>query len=461
MGVAGYLARVKHLTAMALLRMGNAPRRHADDGNGDATRTVGEDCDDAIKQPLKYTRKDSRMLAFVIHKQSDPDFSKESLGNSINQGCQYITHFFKDIVEHSVVLDSSNNPSECSLVGIQEQIRVCSEAVGKDGLFVLYLSGHGRPHGFFPGDYSSAKGNTLSVRELASCLKVATRKAKYVLVILDCCCAGKITDRLVKKTPGNVYILSACTGLETTLASATLGCSLFTYFVGKALDNHPVSNCTLDLYNVHKDCQACVNAMTSLIMQIGQEGLQTSQYESKLERGSVDTDGTEMIVLCLETIKWLEERKCHCIVLEEKRAFNDGCLFNSEQRLLKLAISLLMYSVASTELWYKNVESPRDLDRVANPAIFLEAFDKVKEIIPIQQVTTDNVVDLNCQSLEFFWDALENGCGFIITHEQMNQRYTKFRNLLKNMKFDTGDAKVRIMIILFYILIFQHITILL
>ena len=167
--------------------------------------------------------KESFMLAFAIDKQNHDSAGIHSLGDTIKQGCDYITRIFaaKKMVDNNsvTVFQSSTNPEECSKKGIQEQICKCTRNVDENGLFVLYLSGHGLSHGFLPGDYSAGELNSISAKLLSNCLASAWSSIGNILVILDCCMAGMLAKKLAELVPRNVWILSACTGSETTLTS--------------------------------------------------------------------------------------------------------------------------------------------------------------------------------------------------------------------------------------------------
>ena len=391
--------------------------------------------------------KESFMLAFAIDKQNHGNAGIHSLGDTIKQGCKYITGIFvakKLIDENSVkVFQSSTNPDECSKKRIQQQIRKCTSNVGGNGLFVLYLSGHGESHGFLPGDYSAGERNSISANLLSNCLASAWSSIGNILVILDCCKAGMLAKTLAKLVPRNVWILSACTGSETTLTCKPLGCSIFTYLVGRAINNIPdsfeVSETSLNA--IHKSCTASVKALTALSSD------ELLYYESGLEQGRrrVDTDGHDSVVN-----EWLKEKNQHITILVKERAFEDERLCGKEKRVLKIALSLMMYSVARLKL---NSQKGKQIS--PNPDIYLCAFNEAVNVFCHNfKFELEITSELRLQCLEFYWEnvrkALLNQQMLI---EEIEKCYKEFRASLRDQGYETDKSIVSVCIKVIHLII--------
>lgn len=400
-----------------------------------ATLQQGSADEIIMKQDRKG--KKSFMLAFAIDQQNDSEADKSPLGDAIKKGSDYITQIFVDkkIVESRDVLQfqSSTNPAECSQQGIQENICKCTKSVGKDGLFVLYLSGHGESHGFIPGDYSARKRNSISAKSLGGCLSSTWGSIGNIIVILDCCFAGKLAKSLAKLAPRNVWILSACTGCEETLTFESLECSIFTYLVGRAIDNISCEDLSGSLQSasltaIHNSCTASVKALTALSSD------RSRHYESGMEQGwGVHVDGDVQV----NVIEWLKGRSKHIAILINERAFEDERLCGQEKRVLKIALSLMMYSVAWLEM--------NSSKMIPDSDIYLVAFNEAVQVFRNLECKFEITYELRLQCLDFYWDVVEALLAQNkIKKDDIKKRYEEFRTSLKNLGYKTGESKVSV-----------------
>ena len=89
---------------------------------------------------------------------------------------------------------------------------------------------------------------------------------------------------------------------------------------------------------------------------------QSLRYESGKERSRIGLDGD---VLVYDVIEWIEEKKKHIVELIKERAFDDERSCGKEKQVLKIALSLIMYSVAWLELKIMRKSPDPDEYRIA------------------------------------------------------------------------------------------------
>ena len=262
------------------------------------------------------------------------------------------------------------------------------------------------------------------------------------LVILDCCMAGMLAKKLAELVPRNVWILSACTGSETTLTCKPLGCSIFTYLVGRAINNisdsFEVSETSLNA--IHKSCTASVKALTALSLD------ESLYYESGLEQGHF-VDGDVSVISVVN--EWLKEKKQHITILVKERAFEDERLCGKEKRVLKIALSLMMYSVARLKL-----HSQKGKKISPNPDIYLCAFDKAVEVFHNLNFEFEVTSELRLQCLEFYWENVRKSpLDQQMLIEEIEKCYKEFRASLRDQGYETDKSIVSVCIKVIHLII--------
>ena len=378
----------------------------------------------APQEVLDYKPSESFMIAFGIDEQNHENYAKRSLGNTIKLSCLDIAQSFlaSQILPeaNTEVFVSSDSPEPCSLEGIKRGIKQHASKVGSRGLLVVFLSGHGvnmgDDWGFAPGDYDRTRATVLSAGALLDCLQEADCKAKYILIILDCCYSGAMAMKLTGESSDDhtvlphTYVLAAGTASETSLAINSLGYTIFTYFLRFALDRiQPSPGCLL-LSDLFEECRTCAEALSSLVIRHDKElGLRFGKFtpsmsafepQTRIHEAQLDSPGLGDFVwryfkpredktqpparLHPMTTDWLrrlsELDPGPLTLLEHRDLFTDSN--DTKGRVLMAVITLMVHSVASIELVYNS-------NSVSNPNLFLLAF--------VEVIATLDRVHLNIQ----------------------------------------------------------------
>lgn len=244
----------------------------------------------APEEVLLYDPQDSYMVSFGIDQQySNTGQQIRSLGDAIKLTCLDVTLSFTEsnIIpqDRFKVFVSSEEKEECSLVGMTKEIKKSAGQVKSNGILIIFLSGIGVRHrygpgddhwGFAPDDYDrDDPGSLLTASGLISCLHEAQCKAKYILIILDCCYSGSMAKELTGANASttdpssllpHTYVLAATSANDTSLAINSLGYSIFSYFLRFAIDKVQQSPGMLPLVDIFEECQLCCEAFSSLII---------------------------------------------------------------------------------------------------------------------------------------------------------------------------------------------------
>lgn len=163
--------------------------------------------------------------------------------------------------------------------------------VDTNGIFVFYFTGHGLKiragkgsqsdeWGLAPMDFDCTRNTFITAAVLVSWLQYVRFQGRYAFFILDCCYASGIGEKLVIDAveaeipvPG-LFVLTACTALESSLVLPILEHSIFNFFLGHCLFNsYYCQRGRLPIKKVYEECQKCCLALSSLL--IG--------YDSKLK----------------------------------------------------------------------------------------------------------------------------------------------------------------------------------
>ena len=229
---------------------------------------------------LKFNPETSYMLAIGVDKQLGIDPALlSSLGDTVSSDAIHIREKFVSVfnIKNSDVYCSSESPDHCTCTGIQRAIENGVKGVRNDGIFILFMSGHGisEDFAFAPADFNPSDENTYLTADLVrGAIIRAGCKAKYVIILLDCCYSGamasKITGKLddTSKTSllSNVYVLAAATGTQISLAFPYLKQSFFTYFLIHALRLHknPLMPDVIPIQKIFEEVKVCSGALSSL-----------------------------------------------------------------------------------------------------------------------------------------------------------------------------------------------------
>ena len=227
---------------------------------------------------LEFDSNKSCMLAFGIDKQLHPNFQNRSLGPTVKlDALETSMTFVKKLnLFRFKVYCSSENPDQCTHAGMQEAIKRTSKQVGDGGIFILFFGGHGindsnQKWALASADFDLTKSTYLTTENLIKCISQSECKARYILVILDCCYSGvmattmtAISDMLLPHT----YVLAAGTAYESSFAVGTLRHSIFTYFLNAFVNAIPIQPNSLPLAKIYDECKLCCEALSSLILSV-------------------------------------------------------------------------------------------------------------------------------------------------------------------------------------------------
>lgn len=424
-------------------------------------------CDSLIYKPEQ-----SFLLAFGIDQQLHDDYKHKSLGLTVKVDVLETSLTFLKSgsipSDNSRIYAASDNPEKCTLEAMQEEIVQCAAKVGSDGLFVLFFGGHGirepatKDWALAPADFDRTLQTSLTTEALSACIKQAQCKAKYILLMLDCCYSGSMASKMtgLSEKPftllPSLYVITAGTANESSIAVSSLKHSIFSYFFIRAFQQAKVDPGNLPLSEIFEECQSCSEALSSLIVFVDDQfhlrpGIakpalvhfdpQTAPME-EVDTGAVpyqsriefitkyfSEDAKSSLKLHKYTWNWL-----HALVkefpfplskLNEKELFWGS--YDKDRHVLKAALSLMMHSVATLELTYNR-------DVVGDPDHFIIAFIEIASLIDLVNAEIQLSPDLLLESCSFY--------NAVLLKKGINN--SGIRELYKRMHSDIkGDKQVR------------------
>ena len=327
---------------------------------------------------LSFDPQQTAMVAYGIDEQQCPP--PGSLGSKITKDTQRIRETFRTVIplENISCYTASANPDKCSLAGIRQSLCEEAEKAGPNGLFIVYLAGHGLPVKtdnkcqwmIAPVDFHLGDDSTyLTGALLSGWLYASSCKAKNILCILHCCQAAAMADALTM--PGvptkdatnhtNIWVMAACKTNE--LASmGVLPHTTFTHFLTHAIEQKisQPPNGNFPLSAILKECKECCVALSSLCWSYDPHfGLRpktmTPQLRSRVEPDSFNPligpylkrkiAGEKRNELHSQCYMWLEEYAIKSLKILIQKGLLTG-------ELLEAALYNMMYSMASIQLHY-------------------------------------------------------------------------------------------------------------
>ena len=337
----------------------------------------------SLPDEFKFEPSESQVIAFGIDKQSDPIFMKKSLTFITVDDAKQVLNAFVRVgavwSENAWLFSASKNPECCTTSGMKKTFQYHASKAGPDGLFVFHFSGHGIKvrqdmWGLAPMDFDYSSDTYITALVLSQWLNEIECKAKYILITLDCCYAEGIGKELAAQADversENLFVLSACTANETSLVLASLGHSIFTYFLSNFVSKLSRRSGVLPMKKIFSECQICCECLSSLLVSYSQEfGLQMKMMQPQISVRNIISDGEDSIdaSVPIDRFRFVQElydRSARITPLHDKSmAFLDslrdsvtGPLFQLQKRGLlrgRVIVSVfcsMMYSVASIEL---------------------------------------------------------------------------------------------------------------
>ncbi|XP_070561528.1 uncharacterized protein [Ptychodera flava] len=122
---------------------------------------------------------------------------------------------------------------------VKAALQTYARKVQPDGVLVFHFSGHCTTNRgqsvLVPADYNKTTESVISALDLNEVLK--DTRAKYFILTLDCCYAGKFTHDLLFESTADVpmYVLASCSTMEKSMSYDDLGNGFFTFFVNRYL----------------------------------------------------------------------------------------------------------------------------------------------------------------------------------------------------------------------------------
>ena len=341
----------------------------------------------SLPDSFSFLPEESHAIGYGIDKQSAPEFKKKSLTFiTVDDAKQVLDAFVKVGAvrrENARIFSASGDPERCTTEGMKMTFQEAAKRVGKNGLFVFHFSGHGIKvrndmWGLAPMDFDYSSTTYITASVLCRWLNEAQCCAKYILITLDCCYAGGIGKELATQASversENLFVLSACTANETSLVLASLGHSIFTYFLSEFVFKFGREKSgVLPMKKIFSECQVCCESLSSLLVSYSKEsGLQLKVMQPQIAVRNIVSDGIDSTdspaavpIGRFQFIQELYDYGQHIAPLDDKslaylesiRDSASGPLFQLVRRDLllrkKVIVSVLcsiMYSLASIEL---------------------------------------------------------------------------------------------------------------
>lgn len=93
-----------------------------------------------------------------------------------------------------------------------------------------------------PSDYDKTRYTTITFQDILDAIHGT--KARYFIMIADCCRAGKFADDLVVNSDQTapLYILASCSSNQKSLSFKDLGHGFFTFFLTNFLKASHIKN---------------------------------------------------------------------------------------------------------------------------------------------------------------------------------------------------------------------------
>ena len=391
-------------------------------------------------------------MGYGLDLQTSPKYKHKTLGPVAIAGAEEVVTALVNVGAirrgNGVLYAASKQSEQCTFEGMKVGFQEQAKKVGQNGLFVFHFSGHGikvrdDEWGLAPVDFDYTRENYLTADVLNQWLKEVGCKAKYVLLVLDCCYAGKIANDLAgnwsEKDLG-LYVISACTANEASLVLGPLGHSIFTYFLAQAISKLTLHPGQLPVHEIFKECQACSVALSSLLIKYDpQSGLSWSTMQPQMGEGSDQPDGTVGGIEFLfqffdlnkpnpslddKTHAWLEtlpDTKGPLMELERRHIL--------QGKVLDAALCSMMYSIASIEMAF-------NYTNVDNPNLFLRAFMHAVTTLDEKQPSFLEVnIDQLLQSLEFYHEVVVQNKG----NESGEELRKLYYQLIRKKRIDSGE----------------------
>lgn len=252
---------------------------------------------------LAFDPSESYALCLGLDKQAGEGTT--SLGKMVERDCrdlgECISRSFGIPDANMKVIVSSEAPNR--LVSVQGVATLLVEAawkVGPKGVLIFAFFGHGirlanDQFTLALVNHSKTTPDYIIADDFAKLiLKDANFRGRRVLLVLDCCLAGGIPQRLMQdKSARQVFrAIAACNSYQSSIQLLPLQHSVFTYFLLEALQHSPNAQGELHLKQVYDHIHAACMALSTLFIRYNPEE-KSVQGVSMSPRVFTNTDGQE------------------------------------------------------------------------------------------------------------------------------------------------------------------------
>lgn len=338
---------------------------------------------------LKFNPETSYMLAIGVDKQNDsallPSLGETVAFDALRSREEFVKTFS---IKNSDAYCSSDNPSRCTCKGIQQAIVNGAKNVKEDGIFILFMSGHGisEDFSFAPADFNPSDESTYLTADLIrGAIARANSRSKYNIVLLDCCYSGAMASKITgipddaseTSLLSNVYVLAASTNKEISYSFPILQNSIFSFFLKHALHKVPLTPGVIPIQEIFEEVKVCSKALTSFPIHIEERNDKLCLIQRPIvpslahftpslsDTDEIDGYGKCSFVTCFfdstshcsldkHSIDWMDE----LAYSSEIHALNDKNLLlgdpevDRKHKLLMAVVILIMRSVAAIELFH-------------------------------------------------------------------------------------------------------------
>ena len=379
---------------------------------------------------IEFDPAKSIAICMGIDKQQNHKFLGNNLENCAAKNATLLGKAFEADMglqkEHVLVYTSVKEPGLCKREAIKTLILNYASKVEEDGLFAFHFSGrvavynslderNEQVHALAPVDFTGDVNSGITANDFVEWIQEANCKARHILIILDCCCAGGIGKKIASKgdVKSQIHVMCACAAEEVTLPMNVLGSSIFCYFLLHLLKkNQPKGKFALkeDMHEIAELCQS----FSSLLMCYSSERgkilkpalIQPEMYSSESDGcdeidGGNDSQRVNMLLALYD--KQAQKPSLHPVARQWLRS-------NTVQESLRLLFSIdplpeslyngiwcaLFYSVACIHLAY-------DCTHVAERNLFITVAISIMSAIgytyPDVNITTEQLT----LGIEFYY----------------------------------------------------------
>ena len=266
---------------------------------------------------LEFDPSKSYAMCVGIDKQSTADFCSHNLGEIAAKEAVSIAE--------SLVADAGLQKDRVRIYTPTSKSQLCTkDALGtlfvdyaseveEGGIFIFHFSGHavtlkgldGKDEWVLaPADFKGDIKTSITAENFIEWLETAKCKARNVLIILDCCYAGGIGEKIASSEhlKPTVHVICACAAFEASLPMTALGSSIFSYFLLHVIKKYQPKG-QFALETMMEEIGTLCQSFSSLLMHYTQDGvlkpklIQPEVHSSSSSSDDVDSDNHNLNTL--------------------------------------------------------------------------------------------------------------------------------------------------------------------